>query len=119
MSTTTVISRRAARKAGLKRFFTGRPCIHGHVAERYVSCDLCVECKAIQSRNYNQENREKSREACRRWRASQPKIPKLKQENDREHKRDYQKSWRQANPDLVTEYRRREREKRIGLSSND
>lgn len=41
-----IITREAARAAGLKRFFTGKPCRHGHVAERYVSGTACVECAA-------------------------------------------------------------------------
>jgi hypothetical protein len=31
-----IITRKAAKAAGLKKFFTGRPCIRGHLAERYV-----------------------------------------------------------------------------------
>jgi hypothetical protein len=33
-----------AREAGLKRYFTGKPCVHGHVCERLVSGGQCVEC---------------------------------------------------------------------------
>jgi hypothetical protein len=30
------------RKSG--RYFTGKPCRHGHVAERYASNNVCVVC---------------------------------------------------------------------------
>ncbi len=33
-----------ARARGLKRYSTGEPCKRGHVAERYVSSNECVEC---------------------------------------------------------------------------
>ncbi len=33
-----------ARRAGLPRYFTGRPCVHGHVAERYTGDKHCVVC---------------------------------------------------------------------------
>lgn len=36
-----------ARANGLRRYFTGRPCIHGHVAERLVSNKACVECDRV------------------------------------------------------------------------
>lgn len=38
------MTRTEARARGLKRYFTGRPCPAGHVAERYVSNYRCVEC---------------------------------------------------------------------------
>jgi len=38
------ISRDAAKDKGLKRFFTGSECIHGHVADRLVSNGNCVIC---------------------------------------------------------------------------
>jgi hypothetical protein len=33
-----------ARQLGLKRYFTGEPCIYGHVAERKVVSRTCFEC---------------------------------------------------------------------------
>lgn len=40
-----IIFRDQARSLGLKRFFTGIPCVRGHFAERYVSAPgLCVAC---------------------------------------------------------------------------
>lgn len=38
-----IISRADARAASLKRYFTGKPCKNGHVAERFVDC-RCCEC---------------------------------------------------------------------------
>lgn len=40
-----IISRESARAAGLKRFFTGKPCRRGHVAQRYVSYGGCCACE--------------------------------------------------------------------------
>jgi hypothetical protein len=39
------ISREIAKAQGLKRYFTGHPCIFGHVAERFVVDGRCVQCK--------------------------------------------------------------------------
>lgn len=40
----TVISRAEAKAAGLKRYYTGVACKHGHVAERFVSSRNCADC---------------------------------------------------------------------------
>ena len=41
---TEVISYQEAKANGLKRYFTGKPCKHGHVADRFVSTCGCTEC---------------------------------------------------------------------------
>jgi 5-methylcytosine-specific restriction endonuclease McrA len=46
-----------ARAAGLKRYFTGKPCINGHVAERYVSDWICVACKDMREHAWRKEHR--------------------------------------------------------------
>lgn len=45
--TTNLVTRKAAKAAGLLRYFTGRPCPHGHVAQRYVSTGACLQCLAV------------------------------------------------------------------------
>jgi hypothetical protein len=47
--TKELISRGAARERGLVRYFTGKPCKHGHVAERTVSNGECVVCAAVRT----------------------------------------------------------------------
>jgi len=39
-----IISRKEAREEGLKKFYTGITCIHGHLSERWVSTGGCCEC---------------------------------------------------------------------------
>jgi hypothetical protein len=41
------IGRDEAKALGLKRFFTGKPCKHGHVAERGLSNPGCMECSPL------------------------------------------------------------------------
>jgi hypothetical protein len=43
-------SRAEAQNLGLDRFFTGVPCIHGHVAARYVSTTNCLPCQVEHAR---------------------------------------------------------------------
>jgi 5-methylcytosine-specific restriction endonuclease McrA len=44
-----LVSKEAAEFTGLKRYFTGDPCKHGHVAERNVSTRICCECARIRA----------------------------------------------------------------------
>lgn len=44
-----IISRQEAIARGLKRYFTGKPCPHGHLADRVIS-GRCVECRKLWDR---------------------------------------------------------------------
>jgi hypothetical protein len=48
------ITRAAALVKGLPRYFTGKLCKHGHVAERFVSNKTCVQCHAGRRWRYDQ-----------------------------------------------------------------
>jgi hypothetical protein len=39
-----IITRKEAQEQGLPRYFTGKPCKHGHLSEKLVSGGSCVEC---------------------------------------------------------------------------
>lgn len=41
-----IISRKEARALGMKRYFTGMPCKHGHLAERRCDSKTCTACLA-------------------------------------------------------------------------
>jgi hypothetical protein len=40
-----ILSRKEAEALGLKRFFSGKPCRNGHIAERSVR-GVCLECRS-------------------------------------------------------------------------
>jgi len=73
-----VITRKEAKERWLPRYFTGKPCPHGHVAERWASTSSCVEC----ARKYREANPEKTRERQRKYREANP-------EKIRERRRKY------------------------------
>lgn len=52
------ISRKEAKEKGLKRYFTGKPCKHGHVSERHVS-GICIVCGNERQRQYQQDNKDR------------------------------------------------------------
>jgi len=39
-----VIGRRDAANAGLKRYYTGKPCANGHLSYRYTTTAACYQC---------------------------------------------------------------------------
>lgn len=86
-----MITRAFARASGLKRYFTGRPCARGHIAERKIGSQACVECEKINAnkasakltqkawisrntervaahkKNHYENNKEECKAAMRRW----------------------------------------------------
>jgi hypothetical protein len=42
-----LITRADARERGLKRYFTGEPCKHGHLTERFCVNGYCCECTKV------------------------------------------------------------------------
>lgn len=45
-----LIDRQKAHSFGRKRYFTGKPCKYGHVAQRFVTTGGCTECNINRSR---------------------------------------------------------------------
>jgi len=90
-----VITRKEAKERWLPRYFTGKPCPHGHVAERWASTCSCVEC----DRKYREANREKERERKRKFR-----------EANREKIRERQRKYREANREKIRERQRKYRQ---------
>lgn len=99
------MTRDEARQAGLKRYMPDQPCIHGHMVERYVGNNYCVECSRLKALEYAANNREKNRERAAKWvennlerrrTSSREYIRKDPQRN-----RDKVKKWREENPEKV------------------
>jgi hypothetical protein len=92
----TLIARKDAIAMGLKRYFTGKPCKHGHVSDRLVSNKYCCQCNDVRRAENSEKNREYHRNRHSKLRDS---------ENAR--KREY----RLNNPDVVSEQSRIQRER--------
>jgi hypothetical protein len=89
-----IIGRAEAKALGLKHYFTGKPCKHGHVAERSVSRRECMECDRAQALDWRAANLEKAREAGR-------EHSRKYQAAHQEKRREYQRRWRAANKDKI------------------
>lgn len=57
--TMEIISKKEAKKLGLKNYFTGKPCSKGHLAERKVSCGNCILCQRENNKTYREQHKEK------------------------------------------------------------
>lgn len=100
-----------ARKLGLSRYFTGRPCKYGHVSLRITSSGLCTECvkkydlargpKRRSDPQYKKKNRQRYEEKYygnEVWRAAMlERGKKWREENKSRHRRMIQE-WEESNP---------------------
>jgi hypothetical protein len=53
----TIITRKSAKLAGLKKYFSGKPCTRGHVSERWVSVGTCVACSTEKYREWRESGK--------------------------------------------------------------
>jgi len=63
--TTQIISRSEAKALGLKRYFTGKPCKHGHYVEKITANGTCATCHSDRLIAYRRDNPERIRETDR------------------------------------------------------
>lgn len=92
-------SRKLALALGESRYFTGKPCLRGHVAERSASRGVCVECH---------------RQVCAEWRTRNPETQKSYHAANRERISARTREWKRANRHLTREADRRYRETHAG-----
>jgi len=59
-------SRREAREVGLRFYFTGEPCSHGHIAVRSTITGTCVECQRKSTRESQKRIRGKAKKKIER-----------------------------------------------------
>lgn len=63
MAKLKVLARTDAAAAGIGKFYTGKRCRFGHLAERFVSSGNCVECDRRRATRNQQKYRAKKRKA--------------------------------------------------------
>lgn len=82
------ISCAQAIKLGLSRYFTGRPCKRGHIAERRVSGRCCVICSSEIAMKWAKENPDRTKEIVTGW-----------NRKNKEKESARAREWRKNNPD--------------------
>jgi hypothetical protein len=91
---------RLAFEAGLTRYFTGKPCKHGHTAERMIRNGACVECLKRNAKEYAQRHPETNARARAKHRVAN--IILIRQKDKAAHAR-----LRASNPAAEKERQRR------------
>ncbi len=61
-----------ARKVGILYFFTGRPCVYGHVEKRYAATGICLECNRVNAKRFKRLNPDKKASWDRLWQKNNP-----------------------------------------------
>lgn len=54
-----IMSKKEARRRGMHKYFTGVPCIRGHLGLRYANSGACMNCVALYSRKAYQNKTRK------------------------------------------------------------
>lgn len=98
-----IISRKEAKSLGLKRYFTGKPCKHGHIVERNTSNGECFSC-GKSYRNSNKEEIAKKKKAYTEKNKEEiNRKRKLYREENKEEIARKKKAWREANKEAISE----------------
>lgn len=85
-----IVTRDDARSVGANRFFTGVPCLRGHIAQRRVSQGHCIPCAAEAFASWKTRNPGKAAAAHIAWKVANPSAADIATQR-----------WRKANPEKV------------------
>lgn len=133
-----IIRRVDAKAAGLVRYFTGKPCPEGHIAERYVASFGCSVCAQAHRARYYAEDPEKFRKKARdrfhdrpdiaaararryraanldRLRAEGAERQRAARQKNKAKFRERDRAWERAHPETVAARKRRERLRNPGV----
>lgn len=104
----TTITRDESIKLNLKFYFTGVPCKHGHISNRYTSNNICVDCQSRSNQRHWRENSdqlaEQHRQRLEDHRDRYNHTRRMKYKEDVEFRNTIKqraKQWYDANRDLI------------------
>ena len=88
-----IITRKEALKRKLVRYFTGKPCVRGHISERTAIKGMCCQCQREtmskwwkEGKSWLQQDKSRATEAVRKWAKNNPEKKAIKN-----------KKWRNEN----------------------
>jgi polyferredoxin len=105
-----IILRAEAKHQGLTRYFTGKPCKHGHIAFRETASGGCCECQnAYKRKMYHTQTKRHQNEQSKAWKAANKERVKQYNKLYREKNPEYYGTWKRQNKGLVnaSTYKRR------------
>lgn len=107
---------------GVNRYFTGKPCVHGHVAERDTKGGKCQECNRVHVRKWAAEFPDKKKDQNYRRYWSDPEARRRSaRQYAAEHRveaRERALRWRRENPERDSANARTKRARRRGASGS-
>jgi 5-methylcytosine-specific restriction endonuclease McrA len=104
--------RKAAKARGEDRYFTGRPCLRGHVSERVTSSGYCIECRREKDRIYYANNPDRVALKGKEYYAKNSELAKRKRREwyakpeNKEKAKLSRALYNEKNADYVAEYAR-------------
>jgi hypothetical protein len=117
-----VISRKKAKERGLLRYYTGTPCLNGHLAERLVStCHCCCRmCRYLKWRLHYDNNADQIAARQARYRVEhRDQISAVKARYHAKHRdrhlRQFARYHAKHRDQILAKSRERERKKAIAL----
>ncbi len=112
-----IISRSTAIASGLNRYFTGKPCKHGHLAERICPDGACIECKRILNSEHYYRYADYYRKLIlnRYHENPEPTIARVNKWvlKNRDKVRTNHRNWSRKNPDKILANTRNQRSRRL------
>lgn len=94
-----IIEEDAARKQGLSKYFSGKPCRRGHLSERYVSTGACLVCLRTTDKILKDKDPEKQRVYLKEYHSKR----KITHAEEIKIKGSLAcKKWRETHPDRAT-----------------
>jgi 5-methylcytosine-specific restriction endonuclease McrA len=108
-----VITRADALAAGLTRFFTGKPCKHGHLSERTSVNGGCIACNAITAlalyHDETPEQRAERNERTKVWKDAHREQVRAEGRAYSQAHREQANAWKAANRDKINAAERESR----------
>ena len=64
-----LLSRKKAITIGSPSYFTGKPCVHGHVAPRKTTTGYCRDCQKVHTKKWLKNRKVEIQQALAKFRA--------------------------------------------------
>lgn len=100
-----IIRRRDALALGLKQYYTGKPCVNGHISERRASNGLCLECSKTPC--FKERKKRNAKSYYERNRFDISEKSKIYYKENRDVVLDRVKRYREKNPEKIKELRKK------------
>lgn len=101
-----VISRSESIARGLKRYFTGLPCKHGHIAESFASNCGCCECSNVRAKQWGKNNTGRKHETLKRFFERNPGYSKKWASDNKDAISGASRRWYSRNPEQAVKISR-------------